>query len=111
MAGNTLVTLADGSERTIESLYNGKEQHLEVLSMTKDWQLAPTPVQAVTRREAPDLYTVQTQHSRVQATSNHLFPVLRDGELQRVRVDELQTTDLRRHAAGHPNTRRHACHD
>lgn len=93
VAGDTLVTLADGSERTIEALYNGDQQSLEVLAMTDDWQLAPTPVQAVTRRIAPDLYTVKTQHSSVQATGNHLFPVLRDGELVWVRTDELLTTD------------------
>ena len=93
VAGDTLITLADGSERTIESLYNGQETHLEVLSMTDDWQIVPNPVKAITRREAPDLYTVELQHSRVQATSNHEFPVLRDGELEWVRADALRDTD------------------
>ena len=93
VAGDTLITLADGSERTIESLYNGQETHLEVLSMTDDWQIVPNPVKAITRREAPDLYTIELQHSRVQATSNHLHPVLRNGELEWVRTDALRDTD------------------
>ncbi len=93
VAGDTRITLADGSERTIQELYDGNDPHLEVMAMTNDWQIAPTRVRAITRRAAPDLFTVQTQHSQLQATSNHLHPVLRDGELEWVRTDALQTTD------------------
>lgn len=93
VAGDTRITLADGSERTIESLYAGNESHLEVLSMTEDWRIVPTRVRAITRRSAPDLFTVRLQHSSLQATSNHLHPVLRDGELCWVRTDALKTSD------------------
>lgn len=93
VAGDTRITLADGSERTIESLFDSDETELEVLSMTEDWRIAPTRVRAVTRRAAPDLFTVRLRHSRLQATSNHLHPVLRQGELCWVRTDALQTSD------------------
>jgi SpoVK/Ycf46/Vps4 family AAA+-type ATPase/intein/homing endonuclease len=93
VAGDSRVLLADGSERTIQSLYEGNETELTVLSMTEDWQIKPTAVRAITRRPAPDLYTIQLKHSCLQATSNHLHPVLRDGELHWVRTDALKTTD------------------
>lgn len=93
VAGDSRVLLADGSERTIESLYEGNETELTVLSMTEDWQIRPTAVRAITRRPAPDLYTIQLKHSCLQATSNHLHPVLRDGALHWGRTDELKTTD------------------
>ncbi len=93
VAGDTLITLADGSERTIQSLYDGQDQELQVLAMNEDWQIVPVPVPVITRRPAPDLYTVRLKHSQVQATSNHLFPVLRDGELHWIRADALQTGD------------------
>jgi SpoVK/Ycf46/Vps4 family AAA+-type ATPase len=93
VAGDTRITLADGSERTIQSLYDGDERELQVMAMDDDWQLVPVSVKAITRRAAPDLYTVRLKHGQVQATGNHLHPVLRDGELHWVRTDELTTDD------------------
>jgi len=93
LAGDTRITLADNSERTIQSLYEGQEDNLEVLAMTEDWQIAPVAVRAITRRPAPDLYTIILKHSRLQATGNHEHPVLRDGELLWVRTDALQPGD------------------
>jgi len=93
VAGDTRITLADGSERTIQSLFDGDERDLDVLSLTADWRIAPTRVRAVTRRAAPDLFTVSLKHGRLQATGNHLHPVLRDGVLVWVRTDELTKND------------------
>ena len=93
VAGDTRITLADGAERTIQSLYDGDERDLTVLGMDKNFAMTPVQVRAVTRREAPDLFTVRLQHSTLQATSNHLHPVLRNGELVWVRTDELAVGD------------------
>lgn len=93
VASDTRITLADGSERTIQELYEGQETTLSVLSMTEEWQIAPSVVQAITRRHAPDLFTVRLTRGSLQATSNHLHPVLRDGEVVWVRTDALQTGD------------------
>ena len=93
VAGDSVITLADGSERTIQSLYDGKETALEVLAMTPDFRIAKTRVKAITRRPAPDLFTVRLRHAVVQTTGNHQHPVLRDGELHWTRTDELQPGD------------------
>lgn len=94
VTGDTRVTLADGSEQTIESLYHhGPAEELYVLAMTDRFSLEPVRVRAVTRRPAPDLYHVQLQHSNLRATGNHLHPVMRDGCLNWVRTDELSAGD------------------
>ncbi len=93
VAGDTRITLADGSEQTIEALYNGSKTELTVLGMGEDFQMTPVRVRAVTRREAPDLFTIGLLHSTLQATSNHLHPVLRNGELFWVRTDALAVGD------------------
>ena len=93
VAGDTRITLADGSERTIQELYDGSTTDLTVLGMDADFQLTPVKVRAVTRRAAPDLFTVRLMHAQLQATSNHLHPVLRHGALQWVRTDALQIGD------------------
>lgn len=94
VAGDSLITLANGAERTIQSLYDGDEKELEVLAMTPDFRIAKTRVEAVTRRTAPDLFTVRLRHAVLQTTGNHLHPVLRDGELDWTRADELKPGDF-----------------
>ncbi len=91
--GDTRVTLADGSEQTIEALYESGTDALEVLAMTDDLQLRPVRVRAITRRPAPDLFTVRLKHAHLQATGNHQHPVLRDGELRWIRTDALRAGD------------------
>ena len=93
VAGDTRITLADGSERTIAELYNGDETALKVMGMDEQYRIIPVGVKAITRREAPDLFTVNLRHGNVQATSNHLHPVLRDGILNWVRTDVLRIGD------------------
>ena len=93
VAGDTRITLADGSEQTIESLWNAQTTDLSVLGMQEDFSIAPVRVHAITRRAAPDLFTVRLRHAALQATSNHLHPVLRNGALIWVRTDALTTAD------------------
>ncbi len=97
VTGDTRVTLADGSEERIDSLYARAEAGtlgtLEVLSLLPSGKIGPSAVRAVTRRPAPDLYTVQLRHGILQTTGNHQHPVLRDGLLTWVRADELSTSD------------------
>jgi ATP-dependent 26S proteasome regulatory subunit len=93
VSGDTRITLADGSEVPIATLYNNPPEHLSVLGMDEQWQIRPVNVRAVTRRPAPDLFRVRLQHGELEATSNHLHPVLRNGKLHWVRTDNLQTDD------------------
>jgi ATP-dependent 26S proteasome regulatory subunit/intein/homing endonuclease len=94
VTGDTRITLSDGSERTIQSLYDGQEKHLSVLGMSDAGTLIPVRVQAITRREAPDLFTIKMRHAILQATSNHEHPILRNGVLEWVRSDNLQVNDF-----------------
>lgn len=93
VSGKTPITLADGSERTIQEIYESDGESLEVLSMTARGKIEPSRVKAVTRREAPDLFHVKLRHAQLEATSNHLHPVLREGECVWVRTDELRKGD------------------
>lgn len=91
--GDTRITLADGAERTIQELYDSGAASLRVLGMDENLRAVPIPVRAITRRTAPDLFTLRMRHATLQATSNHLHPVLRDGALTWVRTDALTTGD------------------
>ncbi|MCI0458269.1 MAG: AAA family ATPase [Gemmataceae bacterium] len=93
VAGESRVTLADGSERTIESLYDDPGDDLRVLGLTDRLAFQPVRILAVTRRAPPDLYRVQLRHGELRATGNHLHPVLRDGRLCWVRTDALTEKD------------------
>lgn len=93
VAGDTKVTLWGGAEKTIQELYDGKETELVVQGMDDALRAVPVRVTAVTRREAPDLFTVRLRHSQLQATGNHLHPVLRDGRLVWTRTDALKVGD------------------
>jgi ATP-dependent 26S proteasome regulatory subunit len=94
VAGETRITLADGTEETIENLYEGNSTELSVLGMDEQFKIVPVRVSAITRREAPDLYQLTLRHSTLKATSNHLHPVLRDGRLVWVRTDTLKKGDF-----------------
>ena len=94
IAGDTQIVLADGSECTIESLYQRtSEEALSVLGMTQQFTLEPVKVKAITRRPAPDLYRIRFLHNHLRATSNHLHPVMKNGCLVWVRTDELKIGD------------------
>lgn len=94
VTGDTRVTLADGQEVPIKELYEGDIEHLEVQAMDDDMGLTTTPVRAITRREAPDLYQITMQHGTIKTTGNHQHPVMRNGQMQWVRADELEEGDF-----------------
>src|SRR5437867_2831878 len=60
----------------------------------------------MTRKRCPDLYEMTTATSRVRATGNHEFPVLRNGQREWVRLDQLKEGDYvaaPRHVHTDPN--------
>ena len=93
VTGDTRITLWGGAEKTIQELYDGQETELTVQGMDESFRAVPVRVTAITRREAPDLFTIKMRHATLQATSNHLHPVLRDGRLVWTRTDALQIGD------------------
>ena len=94
VTGDTRITLWGGAEKTIQELYEGQETELTVQGMDNKLQAVPVRVKAITRREAPDLFTIKMRHATLQATSNHQHPVLRDGKLSWVRTDALKSGDF-----------------
>lgn len=94
VTGDTRITLWGGAEKTIQELYDGDETELTVQGMGENFQAVPVRVKAITRREAPDLFTIKMRHATLQATSNHQHPVLREGKLSWVRTDALQAGDF-----------------
>jgi SpoVK/Ycf46/Vps4 family AAA+-type ATPase/intein/homing endonuclease len=94
VAGESRIVLADGSERTIQDLYQDPGlDELSVLGMDEHLKIVSVSVSAITRRPAPDLYEIQLMHGRLRATSNHLHPVLQDGKIVWRRTDELTPQD------------------
>ena len=92
--GESRITLADGSERAIRTLYEDPTlEELTVLGVDDDLEIVPVSVKAITRRPAPDLYEIRLMHGRLRATSNHLHPTLRDGEIVWRRTGELTPRD------------------
>ncbi|MFB6087094.1 MAG: LAGLIDADG family homing endonuclease, partial [Haloarculaceae archaeon] len=105
VAGDTLVTLADGSRKPIRELV---EENLDdpnpvddgvwdtadfdVPSLDSDGQITPQQVTKVWKREAPDrLYRVRTaRDTEVEVTPSHPLFVQRDGSPTAVRADELR---------------------
>lgn len=94
VTGDTRITLWGGAEKTIQELYDGQETKLTVQGMDESFRAVPVQVTAITRREAPDLFTIKMRHATLQATSNHLHPVLRDGRLVWTRTDALKKGDF-----------------
>jgi SpoVK/Ycf46/Vps4 family AAA+-type ATPase len=92
--GASRITLADGSARAIQSIYDDATlEELTVLGMDDDFNIVPVAVRAVTRRPAPNLCEVRLIHARLRATRNHLHPTLQDGKIVWKRTDELTPRD------------------
>jgi ATP-dependent metalloprotease FtsH len=93
LTGDTVVTLSGGRQVTIQEMYDRNMVGVRVPAMTEDFRLEDATVLFITRKACPDLFELTTAIGSIKATGNHLFPVLRDGRLVWVRVDELNEGD------------------
>jgi SpoVK/Ycf46/Vps4 family AAA+-type ATPase len=99
VTGETEVTLADGTTKPIESLWQtyvaGSTEPLRVQCWNeKSFRVETTGVRAITRREA-EAFRVEAAHGfYLNATANHQHYVMRGGMPEWVRTDELQPGDM-----------------
>ncbi|HIE53077.1 MAG TPA: AAA family ATPase [Armatimonadetes bacterium] len=94
LTGDTVIPLADGREMTLREIYEQQENSFTVPALSEDLKQTATKVLAITRRPCPnDLYEMTFFHTKIKATGNHRFPVLRQGKVEWVRADELTRDD------------------
>lgn len=93
LTGDTIVTLANGRNITIQAMFDNKMVGVQVPAMGEDFNIRNAEVLEITRKRSDDIYRIKAMHGEIKATGNHLFPVLRNGCTLWTRVDELQTGD------------------
>lgn len=99
VTGDTEVWLADGRLVSIEDLFIAAQNNmitgLEVVAYhEKQRKLVPTTVQAITRREAPVFEVKAELGYAIKSTGNHPHLVMRGGEPEWVRTDEIKPGDM-----------------
>jgi ATP-dependent metalloprotease FtsH len=93
LTGDTRIVLSDGRQFTIKEMYDKNMIDTFVPAMTEKFRMSEAKVLRVTRKQTKLVYKINTVHTAIQATANHLFPVLKGGRLEWVRADELQEGD------------------
>jgi ATP-dependent metalloprotease FtsH len=90
LPGDTVITLAGGRQITIQEMFDQRMVGAQVPAMTSDFRLENATVIGMTRKRCTDLYEMTTATAQVRATGNHEFPVLRNGGVEWVRLDQIQ---------------------
>jgi len=91
VTGETQVTLADGSSRSIEELWQDGSEDLNVMCWNeRTLRVQTTKVRGITRRIAEAFKVTAANGFHLNATANHQHYVLRGGRPEWVRTDELQ---------------------
>jgi len=93
LTGDTRIVLSDGRQFTIGDMYNKNMVDTSVPAMTEGFKVGEAKVLKITRKQANLVYKIDTVHTRIEATGNHLFPALKGGRLEWIRADELQDGD------------------
>jgi len=93
LTGDTRIVLSDGRQFTIEEMFNKNMIGTSVPVMNEEFKVKEAKVLKITRKPANLIYKIYTAHTRIEATGNHLFPVLKLGRLEWIRADELQEWD------------------
>jgi len=93
LTGDTRIVLSDGRQFTIKEMYDKNMIDTFVPAMTEEFRMSEAKVLRVTRKQTKLVYKIDTVHTKIEATANHLFPVLKGGGLELVRADELQEGD------------------
>jgi len=93
LTGDTRIVLSDGRQFTIEEMYDKNMIDTFVPAMNEEFKVSEAKVLKITRKQSDLVYKIDTVHTRIEATGNHLFPVLKRGRLQWIRADELQDGD------------------
>ena len=95
VTGETEITLADGSIRTIQDLWQDTPDDLQVKCWNeKMFRVASTKVMAITRRISEAFRVEAANGYYLNPTANHEHYVLRGGMPEWVRTDELNVGDM-----------------
>jgi len=95
LTGDAKITFADGSEMTIKEIFDKKILGKEVLSLNeKSLEIEKTKIIGVIKRPPKTIYELKTTIGTIKATSNHLFPVLKDGQLKWIELKNLKPGDF-----------------
>jgi len=94
VTGDCEVVLSNGRCIKIEDIYNSNLKDFSILSMNDKMKIEVEKPIAITRREAPPIFNINTvSNHRISATGNHLFPVLENGVIRWKRADMLTDND------------------
>jgi ATP-dependent Zn protease/intein/homing endonuclease len=92
LTGDTKIIFADGSEIKIKDIFENKILGKEVLSFNeKTFEIEKAKIIGVIKRPPKTIYELKTTIGTIKATSNHLFPVLKDGKLEWIPLKKLKT--------------------
>lgn len=95
VTGETQVTLADGSTRPIEELWQDAPDNFDVMCWNeRTFQIESTRVSAVTRRVAEAFSVTAANGFGLNATANHEHYVMRGMAPEWVRTDDLLSGDM-----------------
>jgi ATP-dependent Zn protease/intein/homing endonuclease len=91
LTGDTKIIFTDGSEMTIKDIFENKILGKEVLSFNeKTFEIEKAKIIGVIKRPPKTIYELKTTIGTIKATGNHLFPVLKDGELEWIPLKKLK---------------------
>ena len=93
LTGDAVITLSGGKQVTIEEMFEKRMVGVRVPSMTEEFRFEDASVIGITRKMSTEIFTITTSTSEIQATGNHLFPVLRGASMEWVRSDALRLGD------------------
>jgi ATP-dependent metalloprotease FtsH len=94
LTGDARVTLASGRTQTIQEMFENGVVGVEVPALDDSFGVTRARVLGITRKKSSDVRRVRTMHGEIRATGNHLFPLLRDGEVTWTRADALASGDF-----------------
>ena len=105
VTGRMRVTLGDGSEETMNDLWEKADPSSEIekdglkvrnlniqnISLGKNFKQVRVPSKKITRRKSKDIFSVKTPTAKIEITGNHLWPILGvDGSVNWIRTDNLE---------------------
>jgi hypothetical protein len=93
LTGDSEVVTADGRIVTIDEIWHESDTQFDLVSMSEGLDVRRVPIKAITRKPSDDVYSVRTMLRVIRATGNHRFPVLRNGRVVWLEVQDLQPGD------------------
>lgn len=94
ITGDTLIALANGQEVPMREIFDKKLIGLEVPSINNNLVIENAKIIGVIKRPEKEVYEIKTYHSSIKATSNHLFPRLRNEGLEWLELKDLKAGDF-----------------